>query len=111
MNWNWVKYAVLAIAPLVLIWGVYTFISSSGNPIPGALEYVDVMSGEVVNLNSNKIKSIPARNSKGERVLLPLERRDGRIYVQDRYKDALDSMKGDARLKVDIETLEVKGAK
>ena len=107
---NWVKYAAISIAPLVLIWGVWSFLSSNQSPIPGSLEYVDVMSGEVVSLSSNKIKTIPARNSAGERVLLPVERRDGKIFVQDRYKEALDAMKADSRFKVDIATLEVKGA-
>ncbi len=110
MNWNWVKYAAFAIAPLVLIWGVWSFLSSNQSPIPGSLEYVDCMSGEVINMDSNKIKTIPARNSEGERVLLPAERRDGKVYVQDRYKEALESMKADKRFKVDISTLEVKGA-
>lgn len=107
---NWVKYAAISIAPLVLIWGIWSFFSSNQNPIPGSLEYVDVMSGELVSLDSNKIKTIPARNSAGERVLLPAERREGKVYVQERYKEALEAMKGDARFKVDINTLEVKGA-
>lgn len=107
---NWLKYAAISIAPLVLIWGVWSFLSSNQSPIPGSLEYVDVMSGEVVSLASNKIKTIPARNSAGERVLLPAERRDGKVFIQDRYKEALETMKADSRFKVDIATLEVKGA-
>lgn len=108
---NWLKYAAIVVAPLVLIWGVWSFIGSNQNPIPGSLMYVDVMSGEVVYLTTGKIKTIPARNSKGERVLLPAEKREGKIYIMERYKDSLEDFKNDARLKVDPATLEVKGAR
>jgi hypothetical protein len=107
---NWLKYACIAIAPLVLIWGVWSFLSRNQNPLPNSLLYVDVMSGETVYLGTNKIKTIPAKNSAGERVLLPAEKRDGKVFVQDRYKESLEAMKGDARFKVDLATLEVKGA-
>lgn len=107
---NWAKYAAIAVAPLVLIWGVWTFVRGSGNPLPGSLEYVDVMSGEVVNLGINKIKTIPAKNSAGERVLLPIERRDGKVFVQERYKASLDNLAKDPRCKVEAGSLEVKGA-
>ncbi len=108
---NWLKYAAISIAPLVLIWGVWSFLSSNKSPLPGSLPYVDVMSGEVVYLGLNKVKSIPAKNTDGERVLLPAEERDGKVFVQDRYKAALETLKTDSRFKVDIATLEVKGAK
>lgn len=107
---NWVKYAAIAIAPLVLIWGIWTFLRSNQDPLPGSLPYVDVMSGEVVYFQLNTVKSIPARNAFGERVLLPAEERDGKFYVQEHYRGALERMKADARFKVDLNTLEVKGA-
>lgn len=108
---NWLKYAAIAIAPIILGWGVWTFISSNRPPLPSELIYVDVMSGETVPLELNSIKVIPAKNSKGERVLLPAERRDGKVFVQERYKASLDIMAKDQRFKVDMSTLEVKGAR
>lgn len=111
MNWNWLKYAALVIAPVVLIWGIWAFVSANRAPLPDTLLYVDVMTGETVNLDRDRIKTIPAKNSRGERVLLPAERRDGKVYVIERYKESLEDMKEDGRFKVDMSTLEVKGAR
>lgn len=111
MNWNWVKYAALAIAPVVLAWGIWAFVSANRAPLPETLVYVDVMSAEIVNMNRDRIKTIPAKNSRGERVLMPAERRDGKVYVIERYKESLEAMKEDSRFKVDMSTLEVKGAR
>ncbi|MDX2115081.1 MAG: hypothetical protein SFZ24_05595 [Planctomycetota bacterium] len=107
---GWIRYVVLAIAPLVLVWGIYSFMASNRSPLPNELVYVDVTTGEVMNIERGKVKTIPGRNDKGERVLFPAEVREGRIFVMERYKASLDALAGDSRLKVDMSTLEVKGA-
>lgn len=104
------KFIPVAIAPLVLGWGVWSFISSSGSPLPDELVYVDVFTGQQVKLNRDRIKSIPARNSQGERSLFPAYvGKDGKLYLHERYKDSLESFKNDQRLKVDLQTLAVTG--
>lgn len=104
------KYAAIAVAPIVLGWGVWQFMQDNQLPLPSELVYVDVTSGEIINLDRDRIKTIPAKNEKGERVLFPAYVNDqGQIFVHERYKESLQPLSQKHALKVDLGTLEVKG--
>jgi len=103
-----------AIAALLLIvGGIFTF-RTFNNPsepraLPDRMTFVDVSTGERMQLDLGKIRVIPAKNPRtGERTLLPCGlAADGKWVIDGHYREAVLAL-GETNRHVDPSTLELK---
>lgn len=106
------KFIAIAAAPIILIVGLWMFISSGKNELPTDYLYADVVTGEVVSLDRASIKTIPAANKRdGKRTLYPVDRdAQGNYVIKERFRVGLaDTAKTvGGPLKVDQQTFIVK---
>lgn len=106
---KWLKIAAIAIAPLILIWGVWSFMKNNNSVLPNSSKWVDVSTGEIITLSRNKVFSIPAKNDRdGKRTLFPLEKTEtGEMTIPDRYRQYLKDIP-EIDSKIDPNTFQVK---
>jgi hypothetical protein len=78
--------------------------------LDNSLRMVDVRTGEVFSLKAGRGGTmIPGQNPKSsEWTLMPVEDRDGKLFVSERYLNALKSIPGE-HAAIDASTGEVKG--
>lgn len=106
---KYAKYAIIGLAPLVLIIGVWSSLNSGGGKFPDSYMFVDIQTGELVTLRRSEIKSIPEKNSRdGTFTLFPVSLNpEGKYQIEERYQEGLRSLAETQDLKIDTETFEV----
>jgi len=78
-------------------------------PVANSVKMVCVSSGKVFHLDREDINMYPMQNPKtGEYTLMPVEERNGRDYVPQRYKETVTSVLKDVNKYVDPSTLALK---
>ncbi|MCO6435777.1 MAG: hypothetical protein J5J06_01665 [Phycisphaerae bacterium] len=83
---------VLAVAvALLLVW----WLSKPSTGLPSRFEFVCVETGKVYNLTRAEAAGVlPLKNpDTGRRSLFPLTVRDGKQFIDQRYRDSLEQMK------------------
>jgi hypothetical protein len=109
---KWAKYALIAVAPIILAAGLWSMLSSRPS-LPSTYPYVDVMTGEIVKLGKGEIVSIPAPNKRdGELTMFPVDTDElGRYIIAERYVEDFQAFakKQTQPIKVDVKTLLVEG--
>ncbi|MCC7293803.1 MAG: hypothetical protein IT449_17225 [Phycisphaerales bacterium] len=111
------KQLVLTLAAILALasGGVLTFRyfrnPSSPAPLARQLVFIDVTSGERMDIDLQSIRVIPAKNPKtGQRTLIPCgQNADGKWVVDAHYRDAVSAF-GEANRYVDPKSLEVKAS-
>lgn len=84
---KYVKYALIALAPVVLIVGLL-FAMGSGDGLPDGIKVVNVVTGETQSFDRDSRKeAAPYKNSSGERVFYPVVEEDGQLVIKHRYRD------------------------
>jgi hypothetical protein len=103
------KKIVLLVVLLVVAVGGWWFFSRTPSVLPDALLFACVETGQKHWVSRNDAPSVlPAKNPRtGKFSLLPAEERDGKLYLIERYADAMKSM-SEVSKHVDPETLEVR---
>jgi hypothetical protein len=103
------KKLALVIVLFLAAGAIWFFRSRSSSPLSGSISFVDVSTGERIALDRDDVPSVmPAVNPKtGQRLLLPVEERDGKVFVRGHYKSYLDELSKDNNY-VDPKTLEVR---
>ncbi|HBS28408.1 MAG TPA: hypothetical protein DEB06_02920 [Phycisphaerales bacterium] len=103
------KYALLALAPIVLIAGlIITMRSGSDRPvIPTDMTMLDVVTGEVTVMSRSKIVALPWKNSRDAKyTLYPVFKNDaGRWEIEGRYRDILAELAKTEKTVVDLSTM------
>jgi hypothetical protein len=106
---KYVKYALIALAPVVLIVGL--LFSMGGNADrPDKNQCMNILTGEVSTQNAHSQKgAYPFRDKEGNRVLYPAKvNEDGEMAVLDRYRKHIEYNFPDTELAIDRETLTIK---
>jgi hypothetical protein len=104
------KKLVLALVLLIAAGGVYWRFGRSSAPLPDAVRFVCVETGQVFPIARDKIPSVlPAENPKTHhKTLLPIVEREGKLYANPRHADALREPElAKVNKHVDPQTLEV----
>lgn len=110
---KWLKYALLALGPIVLVAGIVYSMKGKGSTVPDTYMFADVTTGEIVTLKKGSYASFPVKNKDGKRALFPVSKQpDGTYVVTERYREALTSMTQSGalnkdELKVDLKTYRV----
>lgn len=106
---KWAKYALIAVAPIILTIGIWMALSGNNSPLPDSYKFVDAVTGEVVEIRRNKLTSIPAPNARdGKLTLFPLDTdEEGRYVVGDRYREDLLLLSKTQKVAVDIKSFRV----
>lgn len=108
---KYLKYALIALAPIALVIGLVMFRSGGGPDLPDAARFVDVRTGEIVKLDigSERTKRLPGLAEDGERVMLPVEKAEGGGWViPPHFQPIFTASFGDREgLKVDPQTFRV----
>ena len=106
---KYVKYAIIALAPVVLILGL--LFSMGGNKkLPSDTRVVNIITGEISTQDSNSQKgAYPFRDEEGNRVLYPIhENENGVMAVMERYRNNIEYHHADKELAIDRKTLTIK---
>ncbi len=105
------KKLIVAVALLVVAGGAFWYFNRSGAQLSDSISFVCVASGQTFSISRKDMPSMfPAKNPKtGERTLLPVEERDGKLFVAGRSARLLRDSEQLAKVNkyVDPETLEV----
>ncbi len=105
---RWVKYALLALAPIVLGFGVWWTFFRQSVPLASSIPFVNVRTGEVVWMPREKIVSIPERTRDGAFLLYPLTKDShGSFVVSERFRDGLKELAREGPLRVDLQTYRI----
>lgn len=110
---NAVKYTLLALAPIVLIVGVWMFSRGTDRPnIATRITLVDVETGEIFTKRTKDIIALPAKNDRnGKLTLYPVDQNEaGEYVVRPRYRELLAALAKETPVKVDTNTLRVTAA-
>lgn len=101
-----------AAALIAVAVGVYLFFGREATSLPSRIEFVSVDSGQVFGFSPEDVPgTIPGKNPGTDKLtLLPCIRREGKLFVQERYAKALLDL-GPENQHVDPKTLEVRNAK
>jgi hypothetical protein len=102
---KYAKYAIIGLAPLVLIYGVWTSLQQGRSPLPDSYTFVDVETGDVVYLKRNEIRFIPEKNDRNDlQTLFPVSvNHDGQYAVEDRYHNDVRKLAEQIPLKINAE--------
>lgn len=93
------KMGILTAIGVVLIAVAAWYFWPSSSPIPSDRQFVNVLTGQVVNLRKDRIISIPEVDGDGRRVLYPITRNDdGATVVDPRYQQHLRNQIGSGSL-------------
>lgn len=99
---------VLAVVILVVAAAYAVYQLTRPGVISNKVELVCVATGEVYAMSRDELIMIPAKNpDTNQRTLLPCHEKDGKLYVNERYRAALERL-GDQNHYVDPETLAVR---
>jgi hypothetical protein len=104
-----VKYALLALAPVALAVSLWFNWGDQGGA-PSSYMLVDVFTGNVTQMKSKDLISVPAPNDKGEFALLRcVKDESGHYVVAERDREALISgyFAGKPNLKIDLTNFRV----
>lgn len=108
------KKVILVLGPIVLIVGLYFTFAGNKSPVPGTVEMVNVVTGEIERVAQSKLGMIPAVDSDGRPSLYPMSRTDdGKMVVSERFRgDLTYRIKSNelkqADIKIDMATFEVR---
>ncbi len=109
---RWIRYALIALAPIALGLGIWWTFFRQGSPLPNSRLYVDVTTGEMISIPTDQVRSIPGMNKQGEFALFPVEKdQTGAYVIHERYREALAPLVKDPRLRVDMTTYRLKSVK
>lgn len=111
------KPIILIIAPIVLCVGIYmSFFSGPKNPGINTVEFVNVMTGELVSKSSTKVSGYPDLTDDDNKPYLYPTGKDseGQTVVHERFRGILkEAVKrkelNEAQLKIDMSTFRIKG--
>ncbi len=104
------KKVILVLGPIVLIVGLYFTFAGQKNPIPGTIELVNVVTGQVESVAQSRLGMIPALDASGKPVLYPIAKEaDGKRVLGERYRpDLLSRIKSkelkQEEIKIDLKT-------
>jgi len=79
------KQAKIAIIVIGLLLGgflIFKSLGSSTTALDGRIEVVDITTGEISRLDRRSVPGFPALNKDRKAVVLPIERREGQIYIR-----------------------------
>ncbi|MBL0928087.1 MAG: hypothetical protein IBJ11_10630 [Phycisphaerales bacterium] len=94
------QYAVLALAPIVLIAGIVYWMRQDKSPVPSSRLYYNVLTGEYLWVGKNEALTIPWRDASGQFVLYPVEENpEGQYVLAPRYIPYLNSELAEGKLK------------
>lgn len=108
------KKVILVLGPIVLAVGLYFTFAGDKSPVPGTVELVNVLTGEIERVAQSKLGMIPAVDSAGRPSLYPMTRTDdGKIVVSERFRDDLkyrvkSNTFKQADIKIDMTTFAVR---
>ena len=98
----------LAVVILVVAAGYATYQLTRRGPVSSTVSLVCAATGKTFRMDRDELIMIPMRNpDTGERTLLPCHEEEGGLYVNSRYRGALDQL-GENNRYVDPETLAVR---
>lgn len=104
---------VLMVAAVVAV-GVsayLTIFNSDRVVLADRVRMVDVNTGEEFDIAPDDIRIIPSHNPKADTFsLLPVQEQDGKLFVIDRYRGAIQNIEGTKAAVVDARTGEVRVA-
>lgn len=99
---KWAKFAIIAIAPIVLLIGVWMATRGEPSPVPNSYNFIDVRTGDLVTLSKTEVQFIPAPNLRdGERTLFPASQNEnGEWVVLPRYRGDVSLLAKSGPIKV-----------
>lgn len=102
---NRAKYVIVALAPIVLIVGVWMSMRGGAGALPSSYRFVDIETGEVVSIAKDKVQVIPAIGASGKPTLYPVStEEDGSLVIGERYRDGVLEYARTNPVKVDTTT-------
>ena len=107
------KIAIIVVCLLVGGYLAFKAITSGGARLDDQIEMVDIVSGEIVRAKREDTPGFPALNKDRKQLLLPIERRDGKIYIRSGQENLVaqivqrDGLSPDD-IAVDLESYEVR---
>lgn len=109
------KYAVLGLAPIVLIIGIVYALNSGGTKMASSVEYFNVLTGERERVSIENAGASVRKDDQGRKVLFRLETNDaGDEFIIGRDRIVLTRQIDDGTLspedlKLDISTFQIEG--
>lgn len=108
---KWAKYALIAVAPIILAVGVWSALrGGSATDIPDSVTFVDVSTGDLVTMKRGSFISVPAMNDRDKKFTLYIVNKDesGAWVVNENLREQLLALPESERSKIDPQTFRVR---
>ncbi|MFU8829870.1 MAG: hypothetical protein ACNA8P_10625 [Phycisphaerales bacterium] len=107
------KIAIIVIGLLVGGFFIFRSLSNRGPSLDGRIEMVDITTGQIIRADRRTIPGFPALNGDRKAVVLPIERRDGQVYIRSGLENLVNDIIARDSLSptdvvVDLETYSVR---
>ncbi len=103
------QVVVMVVALVAVAVSTYTTFSGSDRPrLADRLRVVDINTGREVMMPMSDVKNIPALNAETNTfTYFPVEERDGKVFIKERYMGAVPNAEGKHEALVDAKTGEI----
>lgn len=104
------KNIILVVGLFAVAGAMFWYRGCEPSPLPDSVIYACVETGQVVYFAQTEIPAaMPAKNPKtGRATLVPAEKRDGKLYMKERFRRLLDEDLREVNKHVDPKTFEIR---